>query len=94
MGRRIGRAAVVVRSVKLVHQGIEQARRTRSLGQCSRLRAVPIDLSTMLPMGSRHLTGTWYLPGAGSITRWFTVRYLFVEKGVMVTARTALAPSA
>lgn len=73
MGRSVGRAAVVGRYVKLVHQRIES-------GEAG-------TFWPMLPVTERvervcHDSAEWgaaiaqdvLSPGAGSITRWFTLR--------------------
>ena len=78
LGRSVGRAALVVRSVKLVHQPIESG----EAGMCSWL---------MLPVSDprrscsarfcRSVEPPFHsacpLPGACSITRWFTLRRPF-----------------
>jgi hypothetical protein len=75
LGRCVGRAAVVVRSVKLVHHPIEAG----EAGMCSWPR---LPVSDPRPSCSARfcrsvkppLLSTCPLPGACPITRWFTLR--------------------
>ena len=79
VGRSVCRAALVVRSVKLVHQRIESG----EAGMCSSWPMLPVS-NPRRSCSARFSCGvqppfysTCPMPGACSITRWFALRQPF-----------------
>jgi hypothetical protein len=89
-----GRAAVVVRSVKLVHQRIESGE--AGMGSWRVLpvsQSAPIVLSTTCRSVEPPFHSTCLLPGAGSIARWFTLRQPFAGDVPFLQRQQPLAPA-
>jgi len=94
LGRSVFRAAVVVRSVKLVHHPIEAG----EAGMCSWPR---LPVSDPRPSCSARfcrrvkppVRSTCLLPGACPITRWFTLRQPFSWRPPFLPCQQPLTPA-
>jgi hypothetical protein len=93
LGRRMGRAAVVMRSVKLVHQRIESGEASRFFGQCSPFSGC-VDPIRHDAAGRGAAIAQGLFLARCQLDRDGSLCATFCGDSVMVTVRAALGPSA